>query len=460
MDGLPPIRILSLTQQRVREALKNAPPLTITKKTNDNFVVFDDENKNEISLFDRFLKHKTITSKNLENESKKRGVKWFELKDKMIEELEIKRMESQKFKDINEKLENEEIDEEVEDEFTTILDEKNDNQNNSEFKQNNSDEEQQQVEDDEDIEDEEVSDSEEEEEEEVGDSDEDEESERESNPFVDDEAEDDEDLKDVDQKLETHSDDSRESFEFNCHQKELSFVEKDCNEDNGLETSFSQLDESFDRKCATQKIALSPFITQKPKPRFDSNHNFSELISDFKLNDEEFNSQSLLDLCSGNFAENDRPISSQIKESQTDLKDDEDSHHNSDSEEDDDKEVLSCSKKVAKVFNIESDYESEADDKNSDLKTNEEVKTSIRNFNGSDGEELIVTDEEEAEDGHEEEEEHNVNSFFDNEAELSGSEASSDEDDAEDEEQEEEDAEQEDLPSDSEIEDQNKRYFK
>ena len=113
-----------------------------------------------------------------------------------------------------------------------------------------------------------------------------------------------------------------------------------------------------------------------------------------------------------------------------------------------------------KVFNIESDNESETEVKETDSKIRHEIKTSLKNFNESDGEELIVTDDDEEAEAHCVEEA-NINTFFDDEAELSGSDVSSDEDEADDEAEEEEEAvEQEDLPSDSEIEDQKKRFFK
>ena len=107
MDELPPIRNLSLTQQRIREALKNAKPLTITKRSDDFFVFEKPKKSDENSLLNRFLKHKTTKNCSDNNNPKKTGYKWSQLKDIMTEELETKRMESQKYKEINEKIENE-----------------------------------------------------------------------------------------------------------------------------------------------------------------------------------------------------------------------------------------------------------------------------------------------------------------------------------------------------------------
>ena len=303
-------------------------------------------------------------------------------------------------------------------------------------------------------------------------SDEEEESDREANPFVDDEAEDEEEVKYADEGIERHSDESNDSLVVSNRQKEKPLSQRECNEenvtnDNPFDTSFNVFDESFERKAATQKIALSPFITQKPKPRFDSKNDFSELISDFNSNNDEFNSQSLLDLCSGNFEQN----NCQIEKLETNQNIDSDNEHNDCDSDPEDDPILSRTKKV---FNIESDNESDNEDNESDKKITKEIKNSLKSFNESDGEELIITDdslgdEDRREDHIQEEEEeddntlgeHNVNSFFDNEAELSGSDdVSSDEEDGDDEEPQEEEEAHEDLPSDEEIEEQNMKYFK
>src|SRR5882724_1187483 len=159
----------------------------------------------------------------------------------------------------------------------------------------------------------------------------------------------------------------------------------------------------------------------------NSNQEFPELISKLDTNVNDFDSQTLLGLCSGNFTQND---------CQNNTKDTEEvSQTNDDYIEDEDNEVLS-ERKVRKVFNIESDDESEPEveeeeESEEDFKVQKELKpdfkgdNSLKSINGSDGEELVVSEAEESdgeeEDLNEEDVEKIGKGFFDDEAELSGS---------------------------------------
>src|SRR6185437_10421511 len=124
MDELPPIKKLSATQLALREALKNKPQLRVQRPpVVNNFVIFDDHNSarktSSQTLMDRFLSHKASqkTAKDgVESPPKQRfnsGHKWSQLKTIMSQELETKRMETEKERELEYKLEEEDGDEDV-----------------------------------------------------------------------------------------------------------------------------------------------------------------------------------------------------------------------------------------------------------------------------------------------------------------------------------------------------------
>ncbi|CAG2114744.1 unnamed protein product, partial [Medioppia subpectinata] len=527
-------RPLSATQLAIRAALKNAPPLSVHKPVVDDnqFVVFGDDTQSVApktasqSLMDRFLRHKkTLALKVNESPTKSgpkftAGHKWTQLKTIMTQELELKRAEVEKERELNDLIENEDIDggdgdDEEADELAEQLAYEN--------KEDGIAEEDQKDGSDCDGNDGKSDDEEEEEEEEEAGSDaEDEGSDREANPFVDDEAEDSD--ADSDEEVETRADPTGDTQRVNdkCSQdiglndkNEESVPVVDDNEidaeesqqksqsteaiadeeeeeesddkfnDSLLNTSINSLDESFERRCATQKIALSPFITQRPKPRM-TDTNITQLIPKFDATGDEFDSQTLLGLCSGAFGSQLSSIPETGEKSQS-------TQESGVVDTDDDEEVgekcMSDARRVRKVFNVESDGESEDEEKvntkakqksKSDLKS--EI-SSLKSFNESDGEELVVTedevsdeeaaegDDEEADgsDGDDNDEEEVVNEkdirklsrgFFEDEAELSGSDddVSSDEEEGEgDNHYDNEEGDQEDLPSESEMRNQIER---
>ena len=448
-------RKLSKTQLMIKEALKNAPPLIVSQKPANEFIVLVDKRFDDNSVFGRFLKHKTVIEH--KNEDNNNGYKWWQLKDKLTLEMENKRIQNEKYKEINDKLENEEteeMDEDIEEDNEEDDDGQSENEQSKQNKleQSNDLSDKEDSQDDEEVEELDNASEQDEEEEEEDDCDEEEidESDREANPFLNDEAEEDEADDENEEEYregisiyESQSKIRQRDTDIPNAQTIVNEVNDNSNSSHSFNDSFERNDDSIIKTvCATQKFAVSPFITQKPKSVFNQNPGISDLIPPLIIDNEEFNSQSLVDLCSGNFIES---ISDKAKEL---------ANEDNDSDEED----LNEPKKTKKVFNVESDDESESDDQKLDTQS---IVSSLRRFNESDGEDLLVTDGEQSEEegaDEDDEKEVNINSFFDAEAELSGSDASSDEEEENEDEQQEEEGEQEDLPSDSELKDQIGRF--
>ncbi|XP_054169162.1 claspin-like [Oppia nitens] len=480
MDDLMPIKKLSVTQQLLREARQKAPPLNVPKplSVDKEFVVINDKTdaKNKPkSLFDRFLIHRNGDTSSLNGYSPPKpktisGPKWLQLKNTMTQEMESKRLESEKERQLNEKIENEEIDEEVVNELDKVLDD------DKEVDENESDIEVNEEEEEEDVDNE----SNDEKDDEVED-----ESEAEVNPFVDNEAkEDDEEVFESEDEVENgnqkgfneeneknfdKSEDLNEKLSVSDIQNSQLLASEECEDSDSIfNTSITSLNESFERRCATQKIALSPFISQKPKQKNGLSDEVLKLIPKFDSNTDEFNSQTLLDLCSGTFSSQNEPQVSDVNENVI-----------NESEDEEDEEIFCSNKRVNKRVNIESEDELDSSDNVYNNDNCVSQKLNLKRFNESDGEELIITDNEEDgnnadnelndEEQEEEEEEEEVEEetqsieklgrgFFEDEAQLSGSDASSDEEEGEDEDDyDNEDEDQEELPTDYELKNQIER---
>lgn len=179
--------------------------------------------------------------------------------------------------------------------------------------------------------------------------------------------------------------------------------------------------------CISQNLPLTPLVSRTQTDRSRSPSNSSLFETDgFHFGSDNFgdDDSQLADMCSGKFG----PA------------------------------TMSSSKSSAKKLFAEDEAESEAEDDAGDYDDNDNNKANIED-DIDDGEE-----EDEEEDEEEEtivinrsQKKYRVSDFFENEAELSGSdgEVSSDEDENEDDEEgDEEDDFQEDLPSDDELRDQ------